>query len=80
MSNSNPGQHTTIAILLGAVDVVDRTYRLDIVSGLAGRPVASMKDLTRDEASSIVQHLRQLRDIGELRLLAKQYAPEVLRG
>lgn len=77
MSHSNPGQHTTIAILLGSVDVTDRTYRLDIVSGLAGRTVGSMKDLTRAEAASIVQHLRQLKDIGELQLLADQYRPAV---
>lgn len=77
MSHSNPGQHTSIAILLGSVDVKDRTHRLDIVSGLAGHPVASMKDLTRAEATSIVQHLRQLKDIGELRMLAAQYRPAV---
>lgn len=77
MSHSNPGQHTTIAILLGSVDVVDRTYRLDIVSGLAGRAVGSMKDLSRDEAASIVRHLRQLRDVGELRMLADQYRSAV---
>lgn len=77
MSHSNPGQHTSIAILLGNVDVTDRTYRLDIVSGLAGRAVSSMKDLSHVEAASIITHLRQLRDIGELRMLAEQYAPAV---
>jgi hypothetical protein len=77
MSHSNPGQHTSIAILLGNVDVTDRTHRLDIVSGLAGRGVKSMKDLSRDEAASIITHLRQLRDIDELRLLAEQYRPAV---
>lgn len=77
MSHSNPGQHTTIAIALGAVDVKERAHRLDIVSGLAGRTVATMKDLTRVEAASIVQHLRQLKDIGELRMLADQYRPAV---
>lgn len=77
MSHSNPGQHTAIAIVLGTVDVKERRHRLDIVSGLAGHPVASMKDLTRAEASSIIQHLQQLGEIGELRLLADQYRPEV---
>lgn len=77
MSHSNPGQHTAIVIALGSVDVKDRSHRLGIVSGLAGHPVASMKDLTGAEAASIVQHLRQLKQIGELRLLADQYRPEV---
>jgi len=77
MSHSNSGQHTAIVIALGSVDVKDRSHRLGIVSGLAGHPVASMKDLTRAEASSIIQHLQQLGEIGELRLLADQYRPEV---
>lgn len=77
MSHSNPGQHTAIVIALGAVDVKDRAHRLDIVSGLAGRPVATMKDLTRIEAASIIRHLHQLAEIDELRLLAEQHRPEV---
>lgn len=77
MSHSNPGQHSMIAIALGTVDVKTRPHRLEIVSGLAGHPVASMKDLTRAEASSIITHLQQLKTIGELRMLADQYAPAV---
>lgn len=77
MSRSNPGQHTAIAVALGSVDVKDRAHRLDIVSGLAGRRVESMKELTTTEASSIIQHLQQLGEVDELRMLADQYRPAV---
>lgn len=80
MSHSNPGQRTAIAILLGTVDVKTRPHRLEICSRLAGRDLASTTDLTRAEAASILTHLNQLRDVGELQLLADQYRPAVLHG
>jgi len=54
-----------------------RAHRLEIVSRLAGRDLASTKDLTLAEARSILEHLGQLNQIGELDLLVEQYRPAV---
>lgn len=55
--------------------VKTRAHRLEIVSRLAGRDLASTKDLTRAEARSILEHLGQLNRIGELDILVEQHRP-----
>jgi hypothetical protein len=80
MPAATRGQLGVIARLLTDAGLTDRPHRIEIVSGLAGRPLASTKDLTVGEARSILRHLHQLRDIGELRLLVEQYRPEPAAG
>jgi len=77
MSGATNGQLGAIARLLTDAGLTDRPHRLDIVSGLAGRPLESTKDLTAVEARSILRHLHQLKEIDELRLLVEQYRPAV---
>jgi hypothetical protein len=77
---SNSGQHRAIAIVLSKVDVTSRAHRLQICSRLTGRDLASTKDLRLGEAASIIRHLQQLDRVGELRMLADQYAPDVKSG
>lgn len=57
--------------------VKTRVHRLEIVSRLVGRNLASTKDLTMAEARSILEHLGQLNRIGELDLLVEQHRPAV---
>lgn len=75
MPTATRGQLGVIARLLTDAGLTDRPHRIDIVAGLAGRPLESTKDLTVGEARSILRHLHQLKDIGELRLLVEQYKP-----
>lgn len=75
MSGASKGQLGVMARLLTESGVTDRTHRIEIVSGLAGRTLESTKDLGVVEARSILRHLHQLEEIGELRLLVEQYAP-----
>lgn len=77
MSGATNGQLGVMARLLTDAGLTDRAHRIEIVSGLAGRPLESTKELTVGEARSILRHLHQLKGIGELRLLVEQYAPEV---
>jgi hypothetical protein len=78
MSAATTAQCTAIAVALSNHGVRTRTHRLEIVSRLAGRDLTSTKDLTKAEASSILDHLGQLDRIGELDLLVQQYAPQPL--
>lgn len=80
MSGATKGQLGGMARLLTDTGVSDRTHRIEIVSGLAGRTLESTKDLSADEARSILRHLHQLKEIGELRLLVEQYTPLVQAG
>lgn len=75
MSGALTGQLGVMARLLTDAGVTNRTHRIEIVSGLAARTLESTKDLSAGEATSILRHLRQLEEIGELRLLVEQYAP-----
>jgi len=77
MPAATRGQLGVIARLLTDAGLTDRAHRIDIVAGLAGRPIESTKDLTAAEARSILRHLHQLKDIGELTMLVEQYRPAV---
>lgn len=77
MTTATRGQLGVIARLLTDAGLTDRAHRIDIVAGLAGRPIESTKDLTAGEARSILRHLHQLKDIDELGLLIQQYRPAV---
>lgn len=39
------------------IGVVDRDDRLQVLSDVAGRPIGSSKELTKDEASKVIDHL-----------------------
>jgi hypothetical protein len=80
MTGASKGQLGVMARLLTNTGVADRTHRIEIVSGLAGRALESTNDLSVGEARSILRHLHQLKEIGELRLLVEQYAPQEKAG
>ena len=75
-TRASAAQCTAIAVALSKHGVRTRAHRLEIVSRLVGRELSSTKNLTQAEASSILEHLAQLRTIGELDLLVEQYAPQ----
>lgn len=77
MAPSTRGQLTVLNAGLTEHGAKARDHRIAIVSSLAGRPLASTKELTWAEARSILHHLDQLEQCGEMQLLIDQYRPAV---
>jgi hypothetical protein len=53
-------QQAKLHALFNANDLKDRNERLAFTSGLVGRDLASSSELTRDEASRLIDHLEHL--------------------
>ena len=53
-------QQAKLHALFNANDLKDRNERLAFTSGLVGRDLASSSELTRDEASQLIDHLEHL--------------------
>jgi len=71
------GQLTVINAGLTERGAKKREHRIAIVAGLAGRPnLTSTRELSRAQASSIIRHLDQVEQAGEMQLLIEQYRPE----
>jgi hypothetical protein len=69
-------QKKKLHALLGALDVHDRDDRLSLCSNIVGHPLASSADLTKDEASTVIDTLSKVEagaaeivfDDGQLRI------------
>lgn len=78
--SANTAQLTVINAGLTSHGAKKREHRIAIVAGLAGRPnLASTRELTREQASSILRHFDVIEGAGEMQLLIEQYRPEVTR-
>jgi hypothetical protein len=69
-----------IARILTYAGATTRPHRLEIVSRIVGRDLETTKDLSLGEQRSVLRYLRTCEDVGELRLLVEQHAPEPLRA
>jgi hypothetical protein len=71
-----PRQLTAIPTILGAHGVRDRDHRLAIISHIVGEPIASMKDLMRSEAGTVIDYLSTLIDGDEIAVFVETYRPK----
>lgn len=62
-----------IGALFSEAKLADRDARLRVVSSMADRPIASSTELTQDEASELIDNLR---DLGPDGIAAAAGAPE----
>ncbi|MEV6879702.1 hypothetical protein [Amycolatopsis sp. NPDC051128] len=70
------GQLTVLNAGLTEHGAKKREHRVAIVAGLAGRPnLTSTRELSREQASSILRHLDLVEQAGEMQLLIEQYRP-----
>jgi hypothetical protein len=72
------GQLTVLNAGLTEHGAKKREHRIAIVAGLVGRPnLTSTRELSREQAGSILRHLDVVEQAGEMQLLIEQYRPEV---
>ncbi len=62
---ASASQLTKLGVVFNANGIKDRDERLAYVSGIVGRDLANSKELTKDEASRIIDGLEALADINQ---------------
>lgn len=73
---ATPRQLTAIPTILGAHGVRERDHRLAIISHIIGEPIASMKDLMRSEAGTVIDYLSTLIDGAEIAEFVETFRPK----